>query len=166
MNNSRISSSRSIQNVFVWLLLGLFAVMGTLLMTLGAGVYKDAVDEAGKHSTHRILDAIVRNSVRNCDGQGTFSVETDPESGITCLTITQVYDDEAYCRRLFVDEGWLKESFTEAEMPFSTENGETLCQAETFIPEIKDNLLTVETKDAKGHESLIRIVLRTGGVAK
>ena len=166
MSNIRISSSRSIQNVFVWLLLGLFAVMGTLLMTLGAGVYKDAVDEAGKHSTHRVLDAIVRNAVRNCDGQGAFSVETDPESGITCLMITQVYDDEAYCRRLFADEGWLKESFTEAEMPFSKENGETLCQVDTFKPDLTGNLLTVETKDLQGHESLIRIVLRTGGVAK
>ena len=56
-------SPKMIQNLFVLLLLSLFAVLSTFLVTMGAQLYRNTVESAEKNSDRRIMSAIVRSAI-------------------------------------------------------------------------------------------------------
>ena len=98
---------RLMQNVFVLLLLALFACLSTFLVMMGAQVYRNTVERAEVNNGNRITAALVRSAVWAEDG-GTIRIED--HDGIPALAIEDVYDDEVYVKRLFCADGWLRES--------------------------------------------------------
>ena len=63
--------------------------------------------------------------------------------GIQAITMLNTYDEESYITRLYVYEGMLREWFSDAEIPFEPENGETVCPLDSMKAEMKDGLLSV-----------------------
>ena len=158
-------SPRTIQNVFVLLLLSLFACLATFLVTMGAQAYRSAVERADENNNTRIMTAVVRSAVWAEDG-GEVSVETYPESGITALCIAEEYDGDRYIKRLYCVDGYLYESFMSEENPFNPEYGEDLCALRDFVPSISGKRLTVRLTSVDGIEREIRMYLRAGGAEK
>lgn len=150
---------RTIQNVFVLLLVALFAALSTLLVTLGAQVYRGTVERANANNQARILASVVRSAVRAEDGLSEIVVEE--QEGLSVLSIVSDYDGEKYIRRLYCREGMLWESFTAAEYPFSAENGESICAAQSFAAQIDQGFLTVYLTDSEGRESTVQLQVRT-----
>ena len=158
-----------IQNVFVLLLLSVFAILSTFLVTVGAQLYRNTVDSAEKNNNTRIMTAVVRSAIWAEDGglveteNLTYDVEDGPSGELTALSILHEYDGEVFVKRLYAYEGWLRESFTEKEMPFNPEYGEELCEIAAFEPAIDGKQLTVglETKDHQ--QSTVKMFLRAGG---
>ncbi len=157
--------SRTIQNVFVLLLLALFACLSTFLVIIGARLYRNTVDSAEKNNTSRIMAAVVRSAVQAEDG-GDIRVEPLPEWGITALTVVEEYEDETNYKRLFAWEGSLLESYTGDDLPFDPKYGEPLCDLAEFEPELNGKVLTVRLKAADGTGSILRMTLRAGGAAE
>ena len=172
---ARNHSSRTIQSVFVLLLLSLFACLSTFLVTIGAQIYRHSVESAEENSNSRIMTAVVRSAVWAEDG-GHVEIERFEDQGITSLTIVNEYDGEKYYKRLYcaVDpepldgepRSYLWESFISEEIDFVAENGETLCELNGFEPSIEGNTLKVDLESTNGTKSTIRIALRTGGAVK
>ena len=79
-------TSRTIQSVFVLLLLSLFACLSTFLVTIGAQIYRHTVESAEENSNSRIMTAVVRSAVWAEDG-GEVRVERFDDLGITALSI-------------------------------------------------------------------------------
>ena len=67
--------SHVISGVFVFLLLGLFAVFSTVMVLMGAKAYKGTADRAAEHNAQRIAGAYVRSMVRSDDQNGGVRVE-------------------------------------------------------------------------------------------
>ena len=157
-----------IQNVFVLLLLAVFACLSTLLVTMGAQLYRNTVDSAEGNNTSRIMTAVVRSAVWAEDG-GEILVEEFPEFGLKTLCVINEYDGERYFKRLYCaadeDSGvrYLYESYISEEGEFSPDSGESLCELETFDPSLENGVLTVSLKAADGTEKTIRMALRAGG---
>ena len=61
---------------------------------------------------------------------------------------------------------WLWESYNSEDVEFIPENGESLCELNSFVPSIENNMLKVELETSNGTKSTIRMALRTGGAAK
>ena len=162
-------SPKMIQNVFVVLLLSVFAILSTFLVTVGAQLYRNTVDSADRNNNMRIMTAMVRSSIWAEDGGQVeveslkYDVEDGPSGELTALSILHEYDGEVFVKRLYAYEGWLRESFTEKEMPFNPEYGEELCEIAGFEPAIDGKQLTVglETKDHQ--QGTVKMVLRAGG---
>ena len=93
-------TSRTIQSVFVLLLLSLFACLSTFLVTIGAQIYRHSVESAEENSNSRIMTAVVRSAVWAEDG-GEVKIEKFENLGITSLTIVNDYDGEKYYKRLY-----------------------------------------------------------------
>ena len=168
-------TSRTIQSVFVLLLLSLFACLSTFLVTMGAQIYRNTVESADTNNNSRIMTAVVRSAVWAEDG-GDVEIEHFDELGITTLTIVNEYDGEKYYKRLYcaVDpepldgeaRSYLWESFNSEETEFRVDSGETLCELNAFEPSIEDGMLKVDLESPNGTKSTIRIALRTGGAGK
>ena len=151
---------RLMQNVFVLLLLALFACLSTFLVMMGAQVYRHTVERAEANNGNRITAALVRSAVWAEDG-GTIRIED--HDGIPALAIEDVYDDEVYVKRLFCADGWLRESYTSDDWEFDPEDGEALCELSAFEPEQNGRMLTVHVTGTDGTKSDIRVGLRAGG---
>lgn len=156
------NSPKTIQNVFVLLLLSLFACLSTFLVTIGAQLYRNSVDSAEMNNTTRIMTAVVRSAIWGEDG-GKIIVEHMDDWNITTLTVVEEYDDETNYKRLFAYEGSLLESYTDDELGFDPKYGEPLCDLKAFEPEINGKTLTVHLKASDDTESTIRMTLRAGG---
>ena len=148
------------QNVFVLLLLALFACVSVFLVMMGAQVYRGTVNRAEANNEKRIAAAVVRSAVWAQDG-GTVRIED--QDGLRVLAIEDNYDGEIYVKRLFCRDGWLRESYAADEWEFDPEGGEPLCEMRAFEPEMKGKNLTVHITDADGAESDVLVRLRAGG---
>ena len=160
------NTPRTIQNVFVLLLLALFACLSTFLVTIGAQLYRSTVDSAEKNNTTRIMTAVVRSAMWAEDG-GNIIVEKMDGWDITALTVIEELEDETNYKRLFAYEGTLLETYSsDDELDFDPKYGEVLCDLKEFTPEINGNVLTVHLKATDDSESTIRMTLRAGGAGE
>jgi len=137
--------SHAISGVFVFLLLGIFAVFSTVMVLLGARAYKSTQDRAEAHNASRIAAAYMRSMVRYDDEAD--AVRLEEVNGIGTVTLLNEYDGDPYVTRLYVYDGMLREWFTAEEAEFEPENGEAVCAADEMTAELSDHLLTVRLRN-------------------
>ena len=154
----RKGSGHAISGTFVFMLLGVFAVISTLLVLLCAQAYRNTVDQTAAHRDERILQSFIRNTLRGEDKENAFgSVEID---GVNALTITSRFDDEVYVRYLYCYEGVLRDLFIGAEDTFHPDFGEEVCPAGSFTASLLDGLVMVEMTDVEGRPYTFSIAQR------
>lgn len=138
---SKNGPSHAISGVFVFLLLGVFAVFSTVMVVLGAKAYKATADRAAEHNAGRIASAYVRSMVRADDDRDSLRVEKI--GGLDSVTMHYDYDGEEYLTRIYVYGGMLREWFSYAEVDFEPENGEAVCAADEMRASLSGHLLSV-----------------------
>ena len=158
-------SSHAISGLFVFLLLGVFAVFSTVMVLLGVKAYRGAVERTGVHNTARISSAYIRSMLRADDETGAFSLEecegTAVEGGeekpvaVTALTLRNNYGGEEYITRIYAYGGSLREWFTRASEPFRADLGEVVCPADELTAEKTGSLLTVNIRTGEETEKVI-----------
>ena len=157
---------RTIQNVFVLLLLSLFACLSTFLVTIGAQAYRSAVERADENNATRIMTAVVRSAVWAEDG-GEVKIENFDAQGIKTLSIiTEVKAEdskEIYYTRIYCMDGKLYVCYQGDTQDFDPEYGEELCDLKGFEPSIEGKMLTVKLTAPNDAVSEIHTYLRAGG---
>ena len=137
-------SSHAISGVFVFMLLGIFAVFSTVMVLLSAKAYRGVVDKAAMHNSVRVASSYIRTMLRSDDETGVLKIE-DAE-GVHTITMENDYGDN-YVTRIYVYDGKLREWFAMKEIPFLPENGETVCDLDSMDAEISDGLLKVKFEE-------------------
>lgn len=152
--NRQKPPSHVVSGLFVFLLLGIFAVFSTVMVLLGVKAYRSAVERTDEHNNARISSAYIRSMLRADDEAGVFSVgpceglvaEENVEKPVTveAITLLNNYDGEEYVTRIYTYGGFLREWFTHAEEPFRPDQGEIVCPAEELSAERSGSLLKVQ----------------------
>ena len=164
-------SSHAVSGLFVFLLLGVFAVFSTVMVLLGVKAYRGAVERTEAHNASRISSAYIRSMLRSDDEAGAFSLEScegivgEPgaEQTVTVNTLTLLNDyGEAYITRIYVYDGFLREWFTRASEPFHPDRGEVVCPADEMTAERNGALLTVHLRTGDTTQDVL-CSLRTKG---
>ena len=150
--------THSMQGVFVFVLLGIFAVMSTLMVLLGAQMYRNTVDHATANNEDRVLGAYVRSMIRAEDGADDVAVEEF--DGTKVLALNESIEGENYVTWLYCYEGQLYEQYTSAGHDFEPQSGSAICPAQSFEPKISDGLLTVDMTDGAGQPCTVCVGLR------
>ena len=158
MSGKRKTDQHSMQGVFVFVLLGLFAVMSTLMVLLGAQMYRNTVDRSTANNEDRVLSAYVRSMIRAEDTSG--AMEIGEYDGVKALAMREDLDGEAYVTWLYCYEGQMYEWFTSDDGEFRPESGTAICPAQRFEPSLDNGLLTVNLVNAKGEPETVRVALR------
>ena len=141
---SRSGPSHSISGVFVFLLLGIFAVFSTVMVLLGAKAYKATAERAADHNASRIASAYMRSMVRADDSLDSLSVED--LDGLPAVTMRYEYDGVEYLTRIYVYEGMIRELFTDAETEFEPDYGEVVCAVDEMKASLSGHLLRVQMR--------------------
>ena len=158
MSGNHKTVQHSMQGVFVFVLLGLFAVMSTLMVLLGAQMYRNTVDRAAANNEDRVLGAYVRSMIRAEDAAD--AMETGEYDGVKTLAMREDLDGEVYVTWLYCYEGQLYEWFTSDDGYFNPTSGTAICPAQRFEPRLENGLLTVDMTNAKGVRETVRVALR------
>lgn len=101
-------NTHTISGVFVFLLLGIFALCSTVMVLLGAQAYRAGADRAEDNNSRRIAAAYVRGKLREADAQG--MILTEEIQGSPVLKIRR--EEEETVTLLFVRDGMLWEWYT------------------------------------------------------
>lgn len=150
--------SHPVAGVFVFLLLGVFAVFGTVLVLLGAQAYRGIMERTAVHNESRIMEAYVRHVVRGASSDRLITVQE--LDGVPMLLIPDTGEkEEAYCMWIYAYDGVLYELYTDADSEFTLGSGNEICQAVSFIPQINEHMLTVTMEDVDGVSHTADIVL-------
>ena len=168
MSNRPQAAPKAIQNVFVLLLLAIFACLSTFLVMMGAQVYRATVVHSERNNNARIMTSVIRSAIWADDG-GEVSIEEYDQLGLKVLAIRNDYGDgDIYYRRLYCRDGYLWESYTHADRGFNGESGDTLCELELFEPSIDEEgrVLTFHLRAPDGTEDTVQAYLRAGGAGK
>ena len=158
MSMKRNSVQHGMQGVFVFVLLGLFAVMSTLMVLLGAQMYRNTVDHTTVNNEDRVLSAYVRSMIRAEDAIG--AMEVGEYDGVKTLAMREDLDGERFVTWLYCYEDELYEWFTSDDEEFSPESGTAICPARSFEPSLENGLLTVQMTNAKGGQETVQVALR------
>ena len=155
------AQAHSVSGAFVFLLLGVFAVLSTVTVLLGAGAYRSMSARSEAHDASRIAANYLRSMIRSSDEEGSLRIET--AEGVDTVALYAVYDGEAYVTRLYVSGGMLREWFTSADEPFVPEEGEEVCPLDELTASFEDGLLILRLR--KGDDwSDVRLALRAAAL--
>ena len=158
MSGNHKTVQHSMQGVFVFVLLGLFAVMSTLMVLLGAQMYRNTVDRSTANNEDRVLSAYVRSMIRAEDTSD--AMEIGEYDGVKTLAMREDLDGEIYVTWLYCYEGQMYEWFTSDDGEFRPESGTVICPAQRFEPSLDKGLLTVNMVNAKGVPETVQVALR------
>lgn len=158
MMDNRKMVTHSMQGVFVFVLLGLFAVMSTLMVLLGAQMYRNTVDQTAHTSQSRVLGAYVRSMVRGEDAE--HSVTTETYDDVKVLALHETIDDSEYVTWLYCYKGFLYEQFTGAGRDFNPGAGTPICEAQAFSAHVEDGQLIADMVNSLGEVENLRVALR------
>ena len=143
--------------IFVFVLLGLFALLSSLMVLMSAQAYRSTAARTQQNSQERLITAFVRNALAAAD-----TVQAEQLGGLTVLTLPegQDADGETYVKRLYCYEGKLMEQLSLSDS-FHPENGETICDALALDTRMEGTLLIVTLTDGEGIAREVRFALRT-----
>ncbi|MEF9896162.1 MAG: DUF4860 domain-containing protein, partial [Clostridia bacterium] len=80
--------------VLLFVLLGLFALLSTMLILIGAQAYQRVVLRSEEHARERILVGYVMNKARAGENAGGLRIED--AQGVQALVVSQRMDEEMY----------------------------------------------------------------------
>ena len=150
-------TQHNMQGAFIFVLLGLFALMSTLMVLLGAQMYHATVDHSQYNNENRIMGAYVRSMIRSMD-DGLISVESP--GGIPALALREIWEGDEYVTWLYQYDGQLYEQFTDLTDDFSPARGTEICPANSFTPSISGGLLTLNMTDGADVPCNVQVALR------
>ena len=185
---NKVQHKHTISGVFVFLLLGIFAISSTVMVLIGASAYNGSTERSAEHNEERLASAYVRGRLREADRQGVL----DPEQldGADMLKI--INDQDGTATVLYVYDGMLYEWFTlkslaerfegpeqegtgmQAQGPDEGEGqgsgvvvvqsarGESVCALDEMSVSMEGNLLTVRLRNGQEWTSVDYAVRSAG----
>ena len=133
-------NSHVISGAFVFMLLGIFAILSTFMVLMGAKAYNGTVQKSATNNSIRVASSYIRTMLRSDDEIGVLRLE-DVE-GVQTITMENDWGD-GYVTRIYVYEGMLREWFAMKDIPFQPKNGEGVCELDSMDAVIEDDILKV-----------------------
>ena len=169
----REQRTHKLGNLLALLLLGVFAVCILAVLLTGANDYGKLVQRDSTAFDRRTAAQYLATKVRQADAAGAVRVgpfEEDlpnegdqPAEGDT-LYLTETLEGVLYCTRIYCQDGYLREQFSDAATTFAPEDGEKILEAERLhlTRETAGGPITAELTDADGQTTQLVLTLRSG----
>lgn len=152
----------AISGVFVFLLLGIFAIISVVMVLFGANAYKNSNERVEAHNAGRVLSSYVRAMARNWDSLNgihtdkmdavrlKYEDDSDEPAVESLGTIDSVVllrsdneDGNPVVDLLYVYGGHLMERLQYQDEPFEPERGMEICPADEMSAEYTDGLMSL-----------------------
>lgn len=146
--------------LFVFLLLGMFAVFSMMTVVVGANVYRSVVEDTALEGQAAIPLSYLANKIRGMDMSGAVGVESDEKVG-TVLVLREPYEGDMLQTSIFAMDGALWEQFGYAEDGFDPELAERLIDVASFDAERTGSQVRLSVCMANGDAESLHVTLRS-----
>ena len=154
----------ALSGAFVFLLLGVFAIVSTLMVLLSAQFYRATLAQTGMHNQQRVLCSYLMNVARGNDAAGAARVLNI--DGLDVLAFGCDVGETRSETRIYCYDGYLRELFAAVDREFEPGYGEKICEARSFSPSlVAGGLLEMRAEDGAGEEYVLHVALR-GAVSR
>ena len=151
MNNR----SHSMDTLFTFLLLLLFALFSLFLAAMGSSIYRKGVSHLNENYTSRTAIAYLTEKIRQHDSRG--SISSSEVEGLPALCLLDEIDGQSYSTYIYFDEGSLKELFIPSERIASKSLGTSIVELESLTMDFAENALDVQAVSREGRVFSSRI---------
>lgn len=149
-----------VPGVFVFVLIGLFAVMSLTLSLIGLRVYHSVTDTADANSDSQMLLSYLGNKVHAHDTAGGVTVAQ--QDGLSTLRFLETLEGETYVTTVYAYQGAVWERLAPVSEAFEPDNGERLIAAETLqFAQLSPSLIEATVVLTGGEARTMRMALRT-----
>ena len=126
--------------LFVLALFCVFAVSSILLVTLGSTVYRHILDTSNENYSMRTPSAFLVEKFRQNGGYQHISVQ-DGFGDSDSIVITEVINDVEFETKIYLDDGYLKELFSQKDASLQPSAGDAIIPCKGFrVQELKEDL--------------------------
>lgn len=153
--------------LFILALFGVFAVSALMLVTIGADVYKNTVDDMGTNYETRTATAYITEKIRQNDSilggdtSASNHILVDDIEGIPALKMLQNIDGTDYSTYLYLYDGYLKELLINTDYDLGEKApsaGENIMPLSDFtLAQVKSNLLCITLTTTDGESNTIYV---------
>jgi hypothetical protein len=162
--NTDVKAKHSISSLFIFLLIGLYAVFVLLLVVIGVGAYRNKVNESRNTAQVRTSLGYIANVVRASDQIGGVSIEE--WQGVDSLLIREWHDGSEYNRRIYYlpneadsPSGALYEQFVFAGDEWPREEGDRIADIAALDMRFESGLLSLLLQTEDGQTLPLRMRL-------
>lgn len=176
------TTKHQISGLFVFVLIGAYAIFSLLLVLIGVQAYRTVVQDSDRNGQIRTTLSYVSNRIRSADG--IVRVEQMGEDKKNVLVLEQNYEGERYQTRIYYmpdgfseqdDEdgqsekapvsetsGALYEQLVSYDEAFDPDMGEQIVAIGTFDITQEGNTITLKLTTLEGEPHEMQLKLRTG----
>jgi len=161
MNGKNVRrGGHSISGLFLFLLIGFFALMSTTLVLSGMQIYRQVTLQADKNTERQLALSYLNNKVRAYDGSD--GVFVDMRDGVSMLCLREELDGERFETLIYAYEGEMCEQFVTVDEEFNPELGDRIIEVTSIqFRQIKPDLLRVDVTLTDGSQHTMHMALRS-----
>lgn len=152
-------TTRKLYDLAPMVLLGLFALCILTVLFMGAGVYRDLVQQDRQVYAQRTCAGYLSARIRQAPSVDAVTIS---DFGGGALVITEEIGGTDYCTRIYCHDGWLMELYAATDGEFVPEDGEKLLEARTLELKKQDDLLEIIVTAADGSCQQLAFALDRG----
>ena len=161
MKPTRPTGIHAIPGLFVFLLVGLFALSALTLTLVGTRVYRRVTDTAAQAGSSQMVLNYLGNKIRTFDARDAVRLET--RDGLPLLCLREAVGGDAYETLIYVYHDILWERFAAAEDGFDPEGGEQLARVRSLsFARLTPDLLQATVVMPDGETRTLRVALLAG----
>lgn len=154
--------AHSVSGVFVFCLVGMFAVLAVTLTLVGFRAYRSVSDASVQNSEGQIALSYLLHKVH-----GAADVKLASRDGVSLLCLGEDIHGQRYETRIYFLDGRLWEYFCPEDDPFDAEWGEAIADlTDLTIRAEGPRMLLAEAVQPNGERQRLHIALRTGEVGR
>lgn len=158
-----LGSMQGISGIFIFLLIGVFAIFSITLVLTGVNVYRHVADAAAHNADYQLAISYLCNKVRAYDHVG--GVRIQEQDGVQRLCLEEELEGEMYETRIFQTGDTIYEQFALAEDEFDPEMGVELTKVKAMrFTVLTPNLLQSDVTLPDGSEHTMHMALRSAQV--
>lgn len=147
----KTSSRHPIAELASLMLFGIFALFLLLMLLFSARIYQQTVKNTNAETTLGTAVSYITTKFRQHDTEdGIFSSTLD---GLSALCFLDTLNGQEYITYIYLDQGNLKELFTQNGSAASASAGTTIAELSDFqVSETSPGFYYLELKDSEGNE--------------
>jgi hypothetical protein len=162
MSKHKQRTTHNVPAVFVFVLIGLFAISSLTLTLIGTRVYRRVTVDASDNSDSQMVLSYLCNKIRTFDSQG--SVVLTERDGLPVLCLYEIIEGETYETSVYAYQGALWERFVPADGDeFNPEDGQQLVDVQSLrFTLLSPDLLEATVVMPNGDTRALHMALRAG----
>ena len=133
------------------ILFGIFTLFLLLMLLFSARIYQQTVKNTNAETTLGTAVSYITTKFRQHDTEG--GVFNSTLDGLPALCFHDTLNDQEYTTYIYLDQGNLKELFTQNDSAANTSAGTTIAKLSDFqVTESSPGFYYLELKDSEGNE--------------